>query len=172
MSQVTADSTLPTPPLRRRMACWLYEGVLLFGVVFVADLLFSVVTQTKHALENRPEQQAFLFIVLGIYFTWFWIHGQTLPMRTWHIKLVTVDGLSPRPARALRRYLFSWLWFLPPLALSRMLHLQGMEMGGVLLGWVTLWAGLAWLHPQRQFWHDAWAGTRLVVAPPAEKKKP
>ena len=30
-----------TPSLRRRMACWLYEGILMFGVVFIADYLFS-----------------------------------------------------------------------------------------------------------------------------------
>jgi uncharacterized RDD family membrane protein YckC len=36
---------------------------------------------------------------------------------------------------------------------------------GVLFAWVAIWALLALLHPQRQFWHDAWAGTRLVDAP-------
>jgi hypothetical protein len=32
---------------------------------------------------------------------------------------------------------------------------------------------LARFHPQRQFWHDAWAGTRLVtwVAPAKTKQK-
>jgi hypothetical protein len=27
---------LMAPPLLRRMACWLYEGMLMFGVVFIA----------------------------------------------------------------------------------------------------------------------------------------
>ena len=27
------------------MACWTYEGVLLFGVVFMASLVFTVVSQ-------------------------------------------------------------------------------------------------------------------------------
>ncbi|NBW79414.1 MAG: RDD family protein, partial [Betaproteobacteria bacterium] len=57
------------PPLPRRMACWFYEGILLFGVVFIADYLFSALTQTRHALDNRWGQQAFLFLILGIYFT-------------------------------------------------------------------------------------------------------
>jgi hypothetical protein len=30
---------------------------------------------------------------------------------------------------------------------------------------VGVWALLSRFHPQRQFWHDAWAGTRLVDAP-------
>ena len=37
-------ATLPSPPfavphLARRMACWLYEGMLLFGVVFISVLI-------------------------------------------------------------------------------------------------------------------------------------
>ena len=28
--------------------------------------------------------------------------------------------------------------------------------------WVAIWALLSRFHPDRQFWHDAWAGTRLV----------
>jgi len=41
------------------------------------------------------------------------------------------------------------------------------------LGWVAIWALLSRLHPQRQFWHDALAGTRLVhhELPPAPRKK-
>ena len=46
MSQPTPETepshpTPRTPGLRRRMACWLYEGMLLFGVVFIAGYLFS-----------------------------------------------------------------------------------------------------------------------------------
>jgi uncharacterized RDD family membrane protein YckC len=38
---------------------------------------------------------------------------------------------------------------------------------------VLVWALLSRFHPQRQFLHDALAGTRLVHAqPPAPRKKP
>ncbi|MCD6666227.1 MAG: RDD family protein, partial [Hydrogenophaga sp.] len=40
---------LIAPPLPRRMACWIYEGMLMFGVVFIAGYLFSTLTQTRHA---------------------------------------------------------------------------------------------------------------------------
>ena len=62
---------LRAPSLRRRLACWLYEGMLLFGVVFIAGYLFSTLSQMRHALSLRHGLQAFLFIVFGIYFTWF-----------------------------------------------------------------------------------------------------
>ena len=76
---------MPAPPLRRRMACWLYEGVLMFGVVVAAGLVFSIAAQMRHALEHRHAMQAFLFLVCGIYFCWFWSKGQTLAMKTWRI---------------------------------------------------------------------------------------
>ncbi|WP_228764626.1 ABC transporter substrate-binding protein, partial [Limnohabitans sp. Rim11] len=74
---------LRTPSLRKRMACWLYEGMLLFGVVFIAGYLFGTLSQTKHAMNNRHGLQAFLFLVFAIYFTWLWSKGQTLAMKTW-----------------------------------------------------------------------------------------
>ena len=83
-----ASPELKAPPLRRRMACWLYEGMLLFGVVFLAGYLFGTLSQTRNALDNRHALQAFLFVVFGIYFTWFWSRGQSLAMKTWDIRLV------------------------------------------------------------------------------------
>ena len=58
---------MKTPSLRRRMACWLYEGMLLFGVVFIAGYLFSSLSQTRHAMDNRPGLQAFVCLVFAIY---------------------------------------------------------------------------------------------------------
>jgi uncharacterized RDD family membrane protein YckC len=146
------------------MACWLYEGMLLFGVVFLADYLFSTLSQTRHALDNRMGQQAFLFLVLGIYFTWFWHKGQTLAMKTWHIRIVDARSQPLTQARALARYVLSWVWFLPSLALIWALELPLGSGSVLILGWVVIWAVLSRFHPQRQFWHDAWAGTRLIDA--------
>ncbi len=148
------------------MACWLYEGMLLFGVVFISGYLFSALSQTRHALDNRLLQQSFLFVVLGIYFTWFWAKGQTLAMKTWHIRVVDRDGRPLSQRRALLRYLLSWLWFLPPLAAVAPFRLSGPESAVIILGWIAIWALLSRFHPTGQFWHDALAGTRLVDARP------
>ncbi|HSX92203.1 MAG TPA: RDD family protein [Hydrogenophaga sp.] len=168
-----ARPDLTAPSLRRRMACWLYEGMLMFGVVFIAGYLFSALTQQRHALEGRHALQAFLFVVFGIYFTWFWHKGQTLAQKTWHIRVVDTVGQPIGQARALVRYVLSWLWLLPPLALSWVLGAQGSETAVLLIGWVLVYALLSRLHAQRQFLHDALAGTRLVHhAPPPQPKKP
>ena len=119
----------------------------------------------RDAMEaRRPLLQAFLFVVLGIYFTWFWSRGQTLAMKTWSIRVVGLDGRPIRQPRALLRYLCSWLWFLPPLAMLAPFQVTGTLAAVVVLGWVAAWALLSRFHPQRQFWHDELAGTRLVVA--------
>ena len=143
----------------------MYEGMLMFGVVFIAGYLFGTLSQTRHALDNRLPLQAFLFVVFGIYFTWFWSRGQTLAMKTWNIRLVDRNGQPVTQARAFARYLLSWLWFLPPLAALAPFGLTAGESVVIILGWVAVWAVLSRFHPEQQFWHDALAGTRLITSP-------
>jgi len=162
---------LSAPPLRRRLACFVYEGVLLFGVLMIAGLVYGVATRQQHALVGTTGLQVFTFVVLGTYFVFLWSRsGQTLAMQTWHIRLVTHDGRPVGRLRALCRYLLAWLWFLPALAA---LWWSGLKGGGVafvaLLTGVLAYAALAWLHPQRQFWHDAVCGTRLIHWKPARR---
>lgn len=154
------------------MACWLYEGMLMFAVVFMAGWLFSTLGQMRNAMDERRHLlQAFLFVVFGIYFTWFWSRGQTLAMKTWGMRLLDRHGVAVSQPRALLRYLLSWIWFLPPLAALRLLpfKVSGGESVVLIGGWVIVWALLSRFHPQRQFWHDAWAGTRLVPSRPLSR---
>lgn len=152
------------------MACWVYEGMLLFAVVFVSGWLFSTLGQMRDAMDaRRLLLQAFLFVIFGIYFTWFWAKGQTLAMKTWNIRVVDNQGRPISQKRALLRYALSWLWFLPPLAALAPFRLGGGETAVLLLGWVLVWALLSRFHPQRQFWHDALAGTRLVASAPLSR---
>jgi uncharacterized RDD family membrane protein YckC len=147
------------------MACWTYEGMLLFGVLFIAGYLFGTLTQTRNAMDNRHGLQAFLFLIFGIYFVWLWSKGQTLAMKTWNIRLVDVQGRPVSQARALLRYLLSWIWLLPSLSLVWLLGLPTAGLVALVLGWVAIYAMLSRFHPQRQFWHDALAGTRLISSP-------
>ena len=112
--KVTSAAAAPPPDwaapgLGRRLACMLYEGVLLFGVVMVAGLVYASLTQQRHALVGTPGLQVFLFVVLGLYFVWFWARGgQTVAMKTWHLRVVNTRGPADQPgagARPLRREL-------------------------------------------------------------------
>jgi uncharacterized RDD family membrane protein YckC len=157
-------TALPAPPLLRRLLCLVYEGVLLFGVVMLAGLFYAGVTQQRHALHGQWGLRIFLVFVLGVYFIGFWIRGgQTLAMKTWHIRLLSADGTPVAPARGAVRYLLSWLWFMPALAVVYFSGLTGTAaISASVLAGVLAYAALAWLHPTRQFWHDIVSGTRLV----------
>ena len=170
LARLAADG--PAPHLRKRMACFVYEGVLLFGVVMFAGLLYSLATQQTHALIGTAGLRSVIFAVLAIYFGYFWTRsGQTLAMQTWHIRLVTREGQPVRPVRALCRYLLAWLWFVPALAVVWLNGLKGgWPIASALVAGVLAYAALSSLHPQRQFWHDAACGTRLISwKPPARK---
>ena len=84
-----------TPTRARRFASMMYEGVLLFAVVFLSDYLFDTLTQSKHGLALRSARQAWLFLAIGGYFLLCWARsGQTLPMKAWHIRLVDASGAT------------------------------------------------------------------------------
>ncbi|MDP2786899.1 MAG: RDD family protein [Pseudomonadota bacterium] len=133
-----------TPSLLRRLACNLYESLLLIAVLFVAALPFVAITLRLPPGVGLVLRQiylwVYLFVVAGIYCTLFWRRGQTLAMKTWGIRLVAENGEPPSRAQVWLRYLLACL----------NLALLG-------IGW---WAAL--LRDDRQFLQDRFAGTRLL----------
>jgi len=164
----TADQAAAPPGLARRFAAFLYEGVLLFGVIFFAGFLYSVLTRQEHAMQGRVGLGVFLFFVLGLYFVGFWTRsGQTLAMKTWHLRVTDLAGRPLGPGRAIARYLLSWLWFLPALASVRLMGLHGgAAIVGSLTAGIAAYLLVARLHPQRQFLHDAICGSRVITQLP------
>lgn len=161
-----------TPSVWRRLACFVYEGVLLFGVLMISGYLYSSLTQQRHALVGRHGLMAFLFIILAVYFTWFWSNGgQTVAMKAWHIRLVDVRGRPVSQVRAFMRYLAAWMWFMPALVAAGVSGLHDSRAFGLLLAGVLAYAALARARPDRQFWHDALCGTRLVTWRPAARAR-
>lgn len=132
------------PGILRRLACMLYETLLLIGVLALTLVLPHVLVGAfSHRMATPVIVQAHLFLVLLIYFLWFWSDGrQTLAMKTWRIRLVTRGGLPVRPTQALLRFLLCW---------------PSIVLGG---------AGILWalIDRDRQFLHDRLAGTRLEVS--------
>ncbi len=164
----SADSRLVAAPLVRRMAAFMYEGVLLFGVLAGTALVYGVAVHQTSGIEKRTGLIAVCFVVLGFYFIGLWTRaGQTLAMKTWHLRVLTDRGLPLTPRRALARYLASYIWFMPSLALAGALKLpSAWAVFGLIGGWIVLYALSARLHPRRQFWHDALCDTAIVTARP------
>lgn len=163
-----------TPNRLRRFACMMYEAVLLFGVVFLAGYLLDTLTQSRNALELRAARQAWLFVAIGAYFVLCWRRrGQTLPMKTWNIRLVDRHGNTPSTGLLILRYILAW-----PLVLAGAAVVWGAALA---TGWpsvdmfivaapfaIFIWS---WFDPDGQFLHDRILGTRLRNAPQAKKTR-
>lgn len=171
---MSAASVGAAPGLWRRLACMLYEGLLLFGVVVFAGYLYSLATQQRHALQGTTGLQAFVFVVVGIYFTWFWAEGrQTLAMKTWRLRVMTRDGRPLTQPRAFARYLCSWLWCLPGLAAAGLSgHHDGRSVALALALNIGLYALIARWSPSGQTPHDLLCGTRLERWEPPPRHNP
>jgi len=102
-----------------------------------------VLTRGWEHTPARATLQAWLVILCGCFYVWQWTGaGQTLPMKTWRLRLVTQDGSPVNSARALARYV------------------------AVLASLAALGLGFLWafVDRDRQFLHDRLAGTRLVTS--------
>lgn len=144
----------------------MYEGVLLFAVVFLAGYLFDTLTQSRNALMLRHTRQLVLFVAIGVYFVLSWrYNGQTLPMKTWNVRLIDRDGGTPRAGRLMARYILLW-----PIPLAAALLVKG---GSILTGHTSTdllivfapFALFFWtfFDKDRQFLHDRILGTRLIT---------
>ena len=155
------------PSLPRRMACFVYEATLLFGIALVPAVLgtlFFAQTGQSHPLQSEGVVRTFALVVYGIYFVGCWsVRGQTLAMQTWRIRVVTAEGARLSQARALVRYVACCIaWFGPATLVAAILQLRPWPtLGAVALG-IVVYALLALAAPGRQFWHDIVCGTRLV----------
>jgi uncharacterized RDD family membrane protein YckC len=161
-----ADGGMAVPGLRRRMASFVYEGLLLFGIGLIPGAIgavFEALTGHQHPLQSDTALRLVTLTIYAVYFTWFWsARGQTLPMQTWHIRVVTARGQALSQRRALARFVASCVWFAPATLLAAINHwTRWQALAAVAVG-VVAYALLSLLHPQRQFWHDALCGTRLI----------
>lgn len=157
---------LVAPSLARRMASFVYEGMLLFGIGLIPGAigaLFEALTGQRHPLQSETALRLITFGIYAIYFTWFWsARGQTLSMQTWHIKVVTADGAPLGQGRALLRFFGACAWFAPAALIAMLNHWTRWQGLAAMAVGVVAYALLARLQPQRQFWHDVACGTRLI----------
>lgn len=133
----------PAPGIRRRLACMLYESLVVFSILLVGFLIPQIVLSGFGMPLGARAMWVHILLLLLAYFAWCWLNGgQTLPMKTWKMRLSSADGTPLRPLQAVLRYLAAW-----PSILC--------------FGLGLLWA---LIDRDRQFLHDRLAGTRIVSA--------
>jgi uncharacterized RDD family membrane protein YckC len=176
MTEATAALPVTTsaPSLWRRMASFVYEGLILFGMLLIPGALGALIvaiTGQQHSKQSDLVLEVFSFLLYAAYFTWFWsTRGQTLPMQTWRIRVITADGQRLSRGRALARYFASWLWVAPTGLYATLNHWNVRDQPRTVAACIGVgivgYALLALLLPQRQFLHDLLCRTRLITVPP------
>ena len=130
-------------PLGRRFLSLIYEALLLAALLWCAALLYAAIEREIASTHSRTLFQLYVASVAGTYFVWQWTHGgQTLPMKTWRLRLVSRTGGALATRQAVVRYLAAGA-------------------GALALGVGFIWAVF---DRDRQFLHDRLAGTRIVPA--------
>lgn len=136
------SSALPAPTLMRRFGAMLYDGMLLFAVLFIAT---AVLLPFRHGQAFRAGQWAYNLYLLGVsfaFFGWFWTHGgQTLGMQAWRLKVCGESGERITWTRAAIRFVTALL-----------------SLG--LFGLGFFWS---WFDKERCCWHDRLSRTRLRI---------
>ncbi|BBP05500.1 RDD family protein [Sulfuriferula plumbiphila] len=118
----------------------IYESLLLLALLFIADYLFLALTHNASSPLFKALLQAYLLLMMAGYFSWSWLRGQTLAMKTWRIRVVNREGAALTLQQALLRFVLAMV-LIPAFGIS------------------LIWA---LFDRDKQFLHDRLAGTRLV----------
>ena len=152
------DIRTPRPPafIGRRLLALLYDlfvALALWFAVAVPFVLADVALSgdARHNIGPYSALQWLLWLacwaVTGLYATLSWRRGgQTLGMRPWRLRLVSLDGGAPTQAAAWRRYAVATVSLLA---------------AGLGFWW-------AWLDRDGLTWHDRASRTRVERVPPRQ----
>lgn len=135
--------------LARRFAAILYDGLLVFALLWLPASLFIALNEGQ-AVEPDTDRiyQLVLGLVIFAYFVGFWSRpGRTLGMQSWGLQLETEDGEVPSLASASLRFF------------------------AALISWLPLGLGFLWQlwDPKKLTWHDRISKTHVTYYP-REKK--
>lgn len=133
------------PGIGRRLLCLVYEALLLTAVVLTAGGIATGIAHAAGLSNARLVTQIVVIAACAGYFAVQWCgRGQTLPMKTWRIRIQAVSGKRISVTQALLRMAIATI-------------------GYAAFGLSVLWA---LVDRDRQFLHDRIAGTRIVAVTP------
>ena len=141
----TDNKTVYHAGLFRRFASLVYDSLIITSILFLATtiaiLLVSLVLGTNAITENsilvgNPIFFFWLVFTWFSYYAWCWRKsGQTLGMKAWRLKLITLDSSVISYKNALLRFFSAFL------------------------GLANLWA----LLPAKRGWHDILSSSNIIV---------
>ncbi len=131
----------------RLMAVILYDGLLMFGLIFIANWLLLLLLGSAISGSGHPLIFIYTLTVCYLFLGGFWTYsGQTLGMQAWRVKLISTSGGRISWGQATVRFT------------------------AALLSWGCCGLGFLWLliDPQKQSWHDHLSRSVLTLVTPHE----
>ena len=122
------------------MAVIAYDGLLVLALLFIATALALPFNKGEAFSSSQIVFPIYLLSVSFFYYGWCWTHGgQTLGMKTWKIKLKTLDNTPVTWLVALKRFVFA------------------------IISWACAGLGFLWrfIDKKRYTWHDRLSKTGL-----------
>jgi uncharacterized RDD family membrane protein YckC len=178
---------LPAASLLRLLGSWLYDFLLLFAVLLLAVIIYTIPaqmfahvdsTQTSNLSTTEftgPVFYVYMFLVSWFFFAWFWTHGgQTLGLRTWSLRLQTTDGYALNWMQTLLRFLIAGSPWLASLFVyeqldSKQLLNSPYQYSPFIIGFI----GLFWtfIDKKNRSLQDILSHTQIVRIPKKAKQK-
>ena len=158
MQKITITATLA-----RRLLAFLYDVLLLLGVLFAVSA--CAVAINKGEAVTHPAYYLSLILTTFVFFGWFWTHGgQTLGMRTWKIKITSDNGDKVSWKQSAIRFVTALVALLPAM-MGLIWWFDDTKLRLVaILAMLPVMLGLLWLlfDQERLAWHDKLSATRLI----------
>lgn len=122
-----------------------YDTLLLLSVLLLATAIIVIplgMTTGEGQISDNIIYRLYLLLLIIGYFVWPWLRGgQTVGMRSWNVRLVSMDGEQVVLKQVLIRLL------------------------AALLSWLAVGLGFFWVlvDPAKLAWHDRLSNTRLIL---------
>ena len=133
------------PGFLRRLAAQIYDFFLLIALLFLATaLLLPFTTGEAVSAQQLLIYRIYLAVISFFFYGWFWTHGgQTLGLRAWKIKVLTLDQKPISWNQALLRF------------------------ATAIVSWGFFGLGFLWIliDKNRRGWHDHLSKTTLFIDP-------
>jgi uncharacterized RDD family membrane protein YckC len=129
------------PGLLRRLGAILYDGLLLSAILFAATAFILLFNGGAAITPDQWLFPVYLISISFLFFGGFWTHGgQTLGMRAWKIRVISLSGGKITWSQALIRFT------------------------GAMLSWAAAGIGYWWIvfSAENNGWHDLLSRSRIV----------
>lgn len=177
-----ADTTAPSTDLRagayRRLAAAAYDGLLLLAILMIATAVLQAFTGGEaivRASVGRAWEYAYRGALVALVFAYFWVawtrRGQTLGMKSWHLRVERTDGGPMRTLDVLRRLACGAPLYLLAIAGTLLYMTKKVGPWGALALCLPLVASYATLLAGRGTLHDLLSRTRIVRVPRQPKAR-